>query len=274
MPELPEVETIRRQFEKEVVGRGIVSVEARLPKLIRGSVDDFSRVVGGAHFTGARRRSKVLILDLSNGFSILVHLKMSGQLLYLPASELVEKHTHVIFHLDDGRDLRLRDLRQFGYLKLVRREEVAEVPEIKGLGPEPLDAGFTIERFREVLSRRPRGKIKSLLLDQSLVAGIGNIYVDEALFYARINPQRPAGSLTREEEERLYQGIRELLNASIRRRGTSVALYVDLENREGENQNYLKVYDRAGRPCEGCEGKVERIKVAGRGTYYCPSCQS
>ncbi len=271
MPELPEVETIKRQFERALVGRKITSVEIGLQKIVRGRADAFARAVSGAHFTGARRRAKLLMLDLSNGYTILVHLKVSGQLLYAPASAEADKHTHAMFHLDNGMDLRLRDVRQFGYLKLVRREDVAATPELRDLGPEALD--MSLEQFRMAIAKRRNAKIKAALIDQRLIAGIGNIYSDEALFCARIHPERRVGSLDPDEEARIYRCIRELLNSSIMRRGTSVALYVDLFGNKGENQNYLRVYGRKGKPCEICAGKIERIKVAGRSAHFCPSCQ-
>lgn len=272
MPELPEVETIKRQFKRAVVGREIVAADIRLAKIIRGAVEDFVAGSVGARFTDARRRSKVLILDLSNGNSILAHLRMSGRLIYAPSSEPVVKHTHAILTLDNGYDLRLWEMRQFGRLALVKTNAVDSTPEIAKLGPEPLDDEFTLECFSRILARRPRRAIKALLLDQTVIAGVGNIYADEILYQARVHPTRKAGSLSGDETKRIYEAIRELLLASIRRRGTSVDLYVDLFNKVGENQHHLRVYARAGQSCP-CGGSVERIKVAGRGTHYCPRCQ-
>lgn len=273
MPELPEVETIRRQCERELVGAEIRSIDVFLEKMVRFPVDRFKKEMAGAKFAAARRRSKVLILDLSNGYSLLVHFKMSGQLLRVRVSDPIEKHTHVVFHLADGTDLRLRDVRQFGYVKPVLRSEVDHAPEVANLGPEPLAPEFTAEQLRAILERRTKRNIKSVLLDQSLVAGIGNIYADEALYEARIHPRRPAASLSSEETSRLLSAARKVLKQGIERRGTSVDLFVGLHGDQGDNQNHLKVYGRQGLSCPDCEGRVERIKVAGRGTYYCPKCQ-
>lgn len=271
MPELPEVETIKRQFERALMGRKVTSVDIGLQKMIRGRADAFARAVSGARFTGARRRAKLLMLDLSNGYTILIHLKVSGQLLYMPSETGIDKHTHVVFHLDNGMDLRLRDVRQFGYLKLAHREEATGMPEVRDLGPEALDV--SLEQFRTALARRRNSKVKAALMDQRIIAGVGNIYSDEALFCARISPERLVSALDADEEARLYRCLRELLNSSIMRRGTSVALYVDLFGKKGENQHYLKVYGRSGKPCEICAGKIKRIKVAGRSAHFCPSCQ-
>ncbi|MCL6472626.1 MAG: bifunctional DNA-formamidopyrimidine glycosylase/DNA-(apurinic or apyrimidinic site) lyase [Firmicutes bacterium] len=274
MPELPETETIKRELEQTVIGLRITGVEVPVPMVLRVPVDEFKKQITGTIVTGAARRAKNIILHLSNNKAILFHLMISGTLLYLPADAPLKEKTQVIFRLNNGYELRYRDPRLFGYVKLLSESDISKAPELSHLGPEPLSEDFTFERFREMLKRRPRSRIKALLLDQSFIAGIGNIYADEILFYARVLPTRRAGTLTDEELKRMYEGMRSILTKAIEERGTSIISYVDLFGRKGNYKNFLKVHARAGKPClNGCTGTVVKTEVAGRGTYYCPSCQ-
>jgi len=274
LPELPETETIRRELESAVVGQKIIDVEVLVPRVLRVPPDEFISRVKGTTITGADRRAKIIIVHLSSGEALLFHLMIAGSLLYLPSGISRKEKTQVVFKLENSYELRYRDFRLFGYIKLLEEGDVLKSPELSHLGPEPLSEEFTLDVFKEMLARRPRGNIKALLLDQSFIAGIGNIYVDEILFYGRIHPARPAGSLTDREVERIYEGMRSILTKAIEERGSSIATYVDLFGNKGNYHNFLKVYNQTGKPCpDGCAGTVIKIKVAGRGTHICPDCQ-
>jgi formamidopyrimidine-DNA glycosylase len=275
MPELPEVETVRRDLQHLVVGRKIVSVSVTHPKPLRDyPAAAFEQGLTGARVTGVGRRAKILVIDLDSGDRLLVHLKMSGRLIYCGAESPRAKHTHVIFGLDNGHELRFVDQRRFGYLKLVEGGDLTGVPETANLGPEPLAADFTEERLADILRRQPNKKIKALLLDQTVLAGIGNLYADEILHGAKIHPDRPAATLSPGETGALYRNLREILSRAIEHRGTSFDLYVDGRGRPGAYLKQLKVYGRSDQGCFECGTTLRKIKVAGRGTQFCPRCQS
>lgn len=274
MPELPETETIKRELQNTVVGLKITGVETPVSVVVRAPLDEFKHKVVGTVITGADRRAKNIILHLSSGEALLFHLMISGTFLYLPMDAPKREKAQVIFELDNGYELRYRDPRLFGYIKLLKEGDITKSPELSHLGPEPLSGDFTLEKLKRMLRRRPRARIKALLLDQSFIAGIGNIYADEILFYARVLPTRPSGLLTDEEVKRMYEGMRKILTKAIEERGTSIISYVDLFGKKGNYTNFLKVHARAGKPCSnGCTGTVVKTEVAGRGTYYCPDCQ-
>lgn len=265
MPELPEVETIKRGLEKTVLGKKITGVCVHSPKLIREpSVDKFKKGLEGAVFKNILRKAKVIILELSNGKSLVIHLKMTGQLVY-PGTG---KNSRVIFHLSGGKDLDFNDQRMFAELRLM--DDWRSLKFIRNLGPEPFD--ISAEQFREMLSKK-KTKIKPLLLDQAFISGIGNLYAAEVLFRARINPQRPASSLSGKEKDLLFSQIKETLSEAIKHRGSSVDQYVQLSGAPGGYVKYHKVYDRQGKPCLVCKAPIKRISLGGRGTYFCPKCQ-
>ncbi|MBE0448178.1 MAG: DNA-formamidopyrimidine glycosylase, partial [Actinobacteria bacterium] len=239
MPELPEAETIKRELEQSVISLKIVEVEVPVPRVLRIPPGEFVRRVKGVTITGADRRAKIIILHLSSGEALLFHLMIAGSLLYTSAGVPRKKTTQVIFALENGYELRYRDLRLFGYIKLLEEGDVLKSSELSHLGPEPLSDKFTPAVLKEMLAKRPRGKIKALLLDQTFIAGIGNIYADEVLFYARVHPARPAGSLTDREIERVYEGMRLILTTAIEKRGSSIASYVDLYGNKGNYTNLL-----------------------------------
>ena len=276
MPELPEVETIRRDLERLVVGRRIVSAKVVLSKLLRGYPEGrFKKRLIGRRLTAAGRRAKILILDLDSGDKLLVHLKMSGRFLYLPADAPTAKHTHLVFGLDNGHELRFVDMRQFGYFKLAEGGRLDDMPELKDLGPEPLAPGFSAAPFARLVeskaaSRRP---IKALLIDQTFLAGVGNLYADEILHAARVSPERRVSTLTTVEVDRIYAALRGILGQAIKLRGTSFDLYVDAEGRRGDYAKRLKVYGRSPGPCPRCGSALRKTRIAGRGTHYCPQCQ-
>jgi formamidopyrimidine-DNA glycosylase len=274
MPELPEAETIRRQLERVVVGNRIESIEIPVPRVLRTDQGVLEDELVGANITRAFRRGKNVVLQLSTGKALLFHLMIAGSLLYKPVGSERLRNTQVIIVLSNGYELRFRDFRKFGYVKLLDEPDVFKAPEFSHMGPEPLSFDFTLDIFKGLIAKRPRSKIKALLLDQSFVAGIGNIYSDEILYFARVHPERIAGTLTGDEVEKIYEGIRTILPKAIEERGSSIASYVDLFGEPGNYSSFHKVFNRTGNPCPSeCGGYVEKIKVAGRGTHICPRCQ-
>ncbi len=274
MPELPEVETIKQHLRELVVGSLITEVEVLDPGLVeQPSTEEFERKLEGDRISGARRRAKHLIVELDSGNFLVFQLKIGGQLLLVPPVEEPKTALMLVLHLDGDRRLFLRDEMRFTRARLLNAEELEA--RLSTLGPEPLEEEFKrngVEYLQETLSPR-RAQIKSLLLDQKLVSGIGNIYVDEILYDARLHPRRKANTLSGEDWKRLHAAIIENLAAGVEHRGTTVRLYKDVLGRPGEHQNYLRVFEKQGRPCPGCEGKVVREKVGGRPTHFCPSCQ-
>ena len=274
MPELPEVETVRRTLAESVVGKKIIQADILLPKMVRDCpLASFVGGVTGRSIRRVDRRGKFLLLRLDSELTLVVHLGMSGRFFYAEERPPggFPRHTHAVFRLDDGGWLVYCDPRQFGRLTL------ADDPRrvVRGLGrmgPEPLEREFSASYLEGVLGRR-KGRIKQVLLDQGLVAGIGNIYADEILFDARIHPERRAESLTGEEAARLHQSIRRVLRRGIRHRGTTISDYVDGRGVPGDFQNRLKAYGREGEACPRCGEQIRRIRLAGRSTYFCPGCQ-
>jgi len=270
MPELPEVETVARGLRQPLVGRTFTGVTARWPRTIaHPTVDELSNQIGGRRVVAVGRRGKYVVVELDRGY-LLIHLKMSGRLQVVPPGEAPDEHTHTVFYLDDGRQLHFRDVRKFGRVYLVD-----DIEQVTGaLGPEPLADAFTLDEFRRLLARRS-GRLKSLLLNQTFVAGLGNIYADEALFAARLHPLRRADSLTADEQRWLYEAIRAVLSRAVANRGTTLddQGYTDAEGRAGGYQDQIAVYGRTGAPCLVCQTPIERIVVGGRSTHFCPRCQ-
>ena len=271
MPELPEVETIKEDLRALVVGTTIERAEVLAPPLVeQPALEEFLSRLEGVGVSGARRRAKHLIVELDSGDSLVFQLKIGGQLLLVPPVEEPQTALMLVLYLGGGRRLFLRDETGFTRARLLGAAELEE--RLSSLGPEPLEDGFDAGYLaRKVGSRR--AQIKPLLLDQKAVSGIGNIYVDEILYDARIHPRRKANTLSGEEWEALYGAIRENLAAGVEHRGTTVRLYRDVLERPGEHQNYLRVFEKHGRPCPGCEGEVVREKVGGRPSHFCPACQ-
>jgi formamidopyrimidine-DNA glycosylase len=270
MPELPEVETIVNGLRRPLIGRTFTGVRVGWENIVaRPTVLEFQRRTRGQQILAIRRRGKYLIFDLSGGDSLLIHLKMTGQLVVRPGDAPADKYGHTVFDLDDGRQLRFLDTRKFGRVYLVADEN-----EVVGnLGPEPLADDFTLSEFSALIRKR-RGALKPLLLNQQFIAGIGNIYADEALFVAGIHPQRKADTLTGGEIERLYQAMRQVLRQGLADEGTTFdGAYRKVDGGEGEHQENLRVFRRKGQPCPRCGSAIERIVVGGRGTHFCPCCQ-
>jgi len=265
MPELPEVETIKRELEKAVLGKKITEVCVHNSVVIREpSADKFKKELSGVIIKNILRKAKVLILELSNGKSLVIHLKMTGQLIY-PGNG---KKTRVSFKLSDGKTLDFNDQRLFAELRLL--DDWHNLKFIQRLGPEPFD--LTVDKFKEMLTPK-KTKIKPLLMDQTFISGVGNLYAAEALFRAKIHPERPAASLSDKEKELLFKEIKETLSEAIKYKGSSVDQYVQLSGDPGDYERYHKVYGREGKPCLVCKTAVKRISLGGRGTYFCPKCQ-
>lgn len=267
MPELPEVETIRRGIEKRILGKKVKRVEINTAKMIKEpSLKKFKEEVEGKTFKQVIRRGKYLILGLSSGKKIVIHLRMTGQLIYGKK----DAKSRVSFLLSGGKYLNLNDRRHLGEIRLVENWE--KVPGIAKIGMEPLEEGFTLKVFGEMLNKK-KAKIKPLLMNQEFLAGMGNVYAQEALFKAGIHPERKAYRLKRDEVKSLFYELKKVLREAIDYRGSSLSSYVDAEGRRGSFHFRLRVYGRGGEPCVKCKMPLEFIKLAGRGTSFCPKCQ-
>ncbi len=264
MPELPEVETIARTLRPDLVGRTILDASLRWPRTLAApSARKFREQIKGRKIVDVGRRAKFLILKLSTS-NLLIHLRMSGDLLLRDANLKPEKHDRLVLSLSDGKALAFNDTRKFGRVWLV-----ADPQEVLGgLGPEPLGDEFTPEWLYENLHARRR-QLKPLLLDQSFLAGLGNIYTDEALHIAKLHPLAASDSVKREQAERLWEAVRAVLDEGIRRNGASI----DWVYRGGEFQNHFRVYDRQGEACPVCGTIIQKLFVGQRGTHICPNCQ-
>ncbi|WP_092486300.1 bifunctional DNA-formamidopyrimidine glycosylase/DNA-(apurinic or apyrimidinic site) lyase [Desulfoscipio geothermicus] len=273
MPELPEVETVKKTLEKKLVGLTITGVEIFMPKIIRDPAPDkFAMEVTGNKISRLGRRGKYLLIHLTGEKVLIIHLRMTGRLVYSEPVDPLPRHTHVVFRLSNDRELRFIDMRQFGRVQLSTVRYLGQVKGLKDLGPEPLGEEFSRDFLRRELKRK-RVRIKSLLLDQTFLAGLGNIYADEALHRARINPKRMACTLTPREIANLYRSIVEVLQEGIENRGTSIRDYVDGDGRTGSYQALLRAYNREGQKCLYCGTPIARLKVGGRSSYFCPACQ-
>ncbi|GGE17536.1 formamidopyrimidine-DNA glycosylase [Marinithermofilum abyssi] len=274
MPELPEVETVRRTLEKLVIGKTVDRVSVHLPRIVKEPPDPvlFGQLLEGETINEVGRRGKFLKIGF-NSWVLVSHLRMEGRYRVVPQEEPVEKHTHVIFHFTDGTELRYKDVRQFGTMHLYPRGEEEHQPPLNKLGPEPLSEEFTLELFRQRLAGR-RTKIKALLLNQEFLAGLGNIYVDEALYQAGLHPERTVSSLSDDEVKRLFNSIRSTLMKAVEAGGSSVRSYVDGNGEMGMFQLQIQVYGRKGEPCHRCGEPISRLVVAGRGTHICTRCQN
>ncbi|GAB7388603.1 DNA-formamidopyrimidine glycosylase [Bacillaceae bacterium] len=274
MPELPEVETVKRTLASLIVGKTISEVEIRLPRLIRQpDPEEFAWRLQGLTVRGIGRRGKYLLLAVPP-YTLVLHLRMEGKLSLHEQGEPYEKHVHLVFRFTDGSELRYKDVRTFGTFDLIPEGDWERVSGLARLGPEPLADDFTPAVLRQRLERKTRSPIKAALLDQSVVAGLGNIYVDEALFQAGIDPRRRVETMTEEELMRLYAAIRDVLQRGIRAGGASVRSYRNGKGEMGYFQLQIAVYGRKGQPCSRCGGEIERIVVGGRGTHLCPRCQT
>lgn len=273
MPELPEVETVRRTLNTLVTGKKIERVTVNLPRIIQRpqEIEAFCDALVGHTIQHVERRGKFLKIVL-DGLVLISHLRMEGRYGVYAAGDPVEKHTHVIFHFEDGTELRYRDVRQFGTMHLFTPGDELIMPPLHKLGIEPLEPSFTKERLAQALRNR-RSFIKPVLLNQHILVGLGNIYVDEALFTAGIHPMTPADQLTQEQLDKLHQAIVSTLTAAVEAGGSSIKSYVNGQGEMGMFQQQLQVYGRQGEPCVNCGSAIEKTVVGGRGTHTCPICQ-
>lgn len=273
MPELPEIEAIKRVVESQIKGFEVQRIMAGRPEVIaHPAADEFCRRTVGQMFAEIRRRGKFLILCLESGDRLILHLRMTGCLLVTPADYPEEKHTHLVFHLSDGRELRFSDTRRFGRFWLLRQGEADTYSGIEKLGAEPFDPGLSGEYLFTRLGKC-RKAIKECLLDQSVIAGIGNIYSDEILFGSRIHPARPANMLTKEEWNRLASVIPARLAFFIEKNRTTPEEYLETKGRDYRNTPFLQVYGHGGKPCPVCGEILCRSVIGGRSSVYCPVCQ-
>ncbi len=313
MPELPEVETVKRGLLNLIIGKEIQSVDYNNAKSFPNSAADVKQFLIGSSVIDVRRRAKVLMIDLSTGYSLVIHLKMTGQLVCIgttkieavadsaislkskiqnlksatsdetrfagghPNSSLVsvlpDKSTRVIFEFADGSHLYFNDQRKFGWVRLMPTVEIPNIDFMKRVGPEPLEDDFTAKQFADRFKRRGKTTIKAALLDQSVIAGIGNIYADESLWGAKIHPKRLVETIKPAEFKRLYSEVREVMNLSIKKGGSTNRNYVNAEGKKGSYMDFARVFRREGQACPRCGTEIIKLRVAGRGTHICPKCQ-
>lgn len=275
MPELPEVEHVVRALRSRIVGRQIRATEVRLPKLISPTSPAlFNRKLKGATITGVSRRGKFILIELDNLRVLAVHLRMTGKFLYLSVDDEIPKHSHAIFYFDNERRLVFRDQRKFGVMKLVARSRLIKAKGISELAPEPFSDDFTVEYLKDIFSRSRRS-LKTLLLDQTKVLGLGNIYAAEALFRAGVSPFKSATTLSAKRTVALHQAILAVLSDAISDSSTS---RIELEHPNGFSygeafERFWQVYEREGDPCVNCGARIRRLTHGGRSTYWCPKCQ-
>lgn len=284
MPELPEVETIKLGLQKYIVGKTIEDVEVRLRRIFSG---DEKNIVN-AKITGVERFGKGLVINLNNGYSIAAHIKLTGQFIYRDSTtsniklsskvgeKLPNKFTHVMFKLDKNAFLHYNDIRQFGWIKVLKTKDLKTIPFFKDLGPEPLpssgQAALTLNLFEKIV-KSSNVAIKPLIMDQKKIGGIGNIYANDALFWAKIHPERKAKDLKNNEIKELYNAILYVLKKGLKNGGASELNYVNALGQEGKYQHHFLAYAQDGKPCSRCKNIIKKITLGGRGTYFCESCQ-
>ena len=274
MPELPEVETIKSQLDRLITGKKIAGIKILLPKIIKLPGNAFKKAIIGAKIKRLNRRAKILIIELDNDWTVLIHLKMTGQLIYSPTPNTAEnKHAHVIFKFSDKSQLIFNDLRQFGYIKLVKTAELINFFIKERTGPEPLAKDFTLADFQALLAKKPKAKIKQFLMDPKNIAGIGNIYADEILFFAGVHPLCQIKRLKEADIKKIFKGIKNILRLAIKLRGTSASDYLDAYGQKGRFAQKLKAYGKEGEKCVKCKSRIIRIKIGGRSAHFCPACQ-
>ena len=285
MPELPEVETIRRDLEEHILNKKITEVQVLAQKSIRGACAGFQRTLKNNHFIKIDRVGKLLIFVLPKKTHLLTHLKMTGQFILVQKTKrfsgghpftnietpLPNKFTRVIFNFSNGATLYFNDLRRFGFMQIV--DEIGLAKTRSRFGLEPLDTKFTLAHFATLLKNK-KTRLKALLLDQTLIAGLGNIYADEACFLAGVLPGRAAESLSVKEIKKLHTACKKVLKLGIKNRGTSFSNYIDLKGQKGKHYDFLNVYGRGNKNCKKCRRQIiKKIRLVGRGTHFCPNCQ-
>jgi formamidopyrimidine-DNA glycosylase len=271
MPELPEVETIVQSLSAKLKGLEISSVKIIYPPVLRNEELSLIHDLKGRKVAGVRRRGKMLLIDFERNLNLLIHLKMTGQLLFYPREEPLDKHTHFILYFkDENNELRFRDVRKFGFISCIRNLDISCADELKNLGPEPLEINFS--PFKKLFQGR-KARLKSLLLNQNFIAGIGNIYADEILFQAKLHPFTPASHLNDDDLRRLLKAMRDVLRKAIIHKGSSIRSFTNDEGKRGKFQNYHQVYGRESLSCFICGEKIKRLCLGGRSSFFCPRCQ-
>ncbi|MFP4370632.1 MAG: bifunctional DNA-formamidopyrimidine glycosylase/DNA-(apurinic or apyrimidinic site) lyase [Halanaerobium sp.] len=275
MPELPEVETVVKGLRPLITDKIVTAVEIREKNMIaypENDIESFRDSLIGSKIEAVNRRGKYIIIELSQDKNMVIHLRMTGKLLVKEVKEFRDKHTHVIFSLNDGQEIRFNNIRKFGRVYLIDKNHPEQAGGLADLGPEPLSEELTLEDFKKLFENR-RALMKSLLLNQHFVAGIGNIYADEILFRSAVRPDRTADTLTEAEKEAIYHNMRDILEKGIIYGGTSFSDYVNAFGEKGSFQEELRVHQREGENCYDCGSIIEKIKISGRSTYFCPKCQ-
>ncbi|MCX6807159.1 MAG: DNA-formamidopyrimidine glycosylase [Candidatus Berkelbacteria bacterium] len=275
MPELPEVETIVNELRKEILNRRIEGIEIKVPRVAQGNV----KGVRGLKIINIRRRAKLIIVELEKDLYLAIHLKLTGQLFFVPKGEKqtktgegANKFTSAIFNFSDGSKLVFNDRIKFGYIKVITSKEQLKNIEDK-YGPEPINPSFSLEQLKEMFNKKPKLRIKPLLMDQSFIAGIGNIYSDEILFYTGVLPTRKVRDLTEDEIKKLHNGMQKILKEALKYKGSSMDTYKRTTGEKGTYYLHRKVYRRKGEDCIRCHGKITSLKFGGRTSYFCPGCQ-
>lgn len=273
MPEMPEVEIIRRSLVDKLINKQIINIEILLPRLIKWpSATNFEAMVIGRTITDMKRRGKYLLIYLDNSNVIVIHLRMTGRLCYVSPDMNRDAYTRILFHLDNGDVLIYADTRTLGTLYALGQDEMWRISGLVNMGPEPLSKEFTVEYLKNILAGS-RSKIKSLLLNQKYIGGLGNIYVDECLIISKIHPERSCNEVKDNEVSQLYSAINKVIGEGIKDGGTTFRDYRDGNGDKGSHQQNLLAYGRTGLPCQFCGTAIEKIEVGGRGTHFCPHCQ-
>jgi formamidopyrimidine-DNA glycosylase len=286
MPELPEVETVKRGLEKLIIGKTIAELDFDWPKGFPNAPEDVNNFIIGSKIIAVRRRAKVLLIDLASKYTLVIHLKMTGQLVFVgkkrfgaghPNDSLIgrlpDKSTRVTFSFSDGSHLYFNDQRKFGWVRLYPTIEVPNIDFFKRVGPEPLNADFKANDFISRLQSRKNTSIKAALLDQSVIAGVGNIYADESLWAAKIHPSSRVSAVSIAKLRTLYKELKTVLELSIEKGGSTDRNYVNAEGKKGSYISFARVFRREGTPCSRCATTIVKTRVAGRGTHICPKCQ-
>lgn len=287
MPELPEVETVRRGLSDLIIGKTFKTIAHDTDKSFPNALSDVDAFLIGASIVAIRRRAKILLIDLNSGYSLVVHLKMTGQMVFVSSGvrfgaghpndsligKLPDKSTRVEATFNDGDKLFFNDQRKFGWMRLMPTVEVPNIDFMRKVGPEPLENTFTAHDFIERLSRRKNTNIKAVLLDQTVLAGVGNIYADESLWGAKIHPSSLVKDVDIQSLKKLYEELRYVLNLAIDKGGSSNHTYVNAEGKKGSYMDFARVFRREGQTCPRCGTVIEKSRVAGRGTHSCPECQ-
>ena len=271
MPELPEVETVRRGLEKLILGKKISNIDIRYPKMIKTDLNEFQKEMPGQVIQTMGRRGKYLLFYLSDKV-LISHLRMEGKYFYYPDQVPERKHAHVLIHFEDGGTLVYEDVRKFGTMELLASELLEAYFVSKKLGPEPTEQDFDLEIFRGAL-KKSKKPIKSHLLYQTLVTGLGNIYVDEVLWRAKVHPSRTSNSLSTQEARKVHDEIIKVLGEAVEKGGSTIRTYTNAFGEDGTMQEFHQVYDKTGQACSRCGAIIEKIQLGGRGTHFCPKCQ-